>query len=127
MELIFSTVDNGIRLIKLIGKLDIIGTGEIKTKFMNHCAGDKVRLVVDLSEVDFLASSGVRLLVLAAKSVASRGGKMVILNPIPEIQTALEMAGIPAIIPIYSHFESAETILTASERIPFGINIKRFR
>jgi anti-sigma B factor antagonist len=112
MELQFNTGDDGIRLIKLIGKLDIIGTGEIKTKFMNHCAGDKVRMVVDLSEVDFLASIGVRLLVLTAKSVASRGGKMIILNPIPEVQKVLEVAGIPAIIPIYSHFESAETVLT---------------
>ena len=113
MELQFNTADDGIRLIKLIGKLDIIGTGEIKTKFMNHCAGDKVRLVVDLSEVDFLASIGVRLLVLTAKSVSRRGGKMIILNPIPEVQKVIEVAGIPAIIPIYSHFESAETVLMA--------------
>jgi anti-sigma B factor antagonist len=113
MELQFNTMDSEIRKIKLIGKLDSIGTGEIKTKFMNQCAGDKIRLVVDLSEVDFLASIGVRLLVLAAKSVINRGGKMVILNPIPEVQNVLEMADIPAIIPIYSHFESAETVLTA--------------
>jgi anti-anti-sigma factor len=113
MELQFNTVDNGIRLIKLIGKLDIIGTVEIQNKFTGHCAGDKVHLIVDLSEVDFLASIGIRLLELTAKSVASRGGKMVILNPIPEAQNMLEAAGIPAIIPIYSHFESAETVLMA--------------
>jgi anti-sigma B factor antagonist len=113
MELQFNTMDNEIHQIKLIGTLDIIGTGEIKTKFMNQCAGDKIRLVVDLSEVDFLASIGVRLLVLAAKSVISRGGKMIILNPIPEVQNVLELADIPATIPIYSHFESAETVLTA--------------
>jgi anti-sigma B factor antagonist len=113
MELQFNTIDNGIRLIKLIGKLDSLGTGEIKTEFMAHCAGDKVHLVVDLSEVDFLASIGVRFLVLSAKSVLSHGGKIVILNPIPEIQNVLEAADVPAIIPIYSHFESAETVLMA--------------
>ena len=43
---------------------------------------------------------------------ASRGGEMVILNPIPNVQHVLEVTGIPAIIPIYSSFESAETILT---------------
>lgn len=114
MELQYSELDNRIHLIKLIGTLDIMGTGEIETKFAGYCAGDKVRVVVDLSEVDFLASIGIRLLTLTAKSITSRGGRMVLLNPIPEVQNALEITGIPAIIPIYSHLESAETVLTAS-------------
>jgi anti-anti-sigma factor len=70
-------------------------------------------VLVDLSEVDFLASIGIRLLMLTAKSVVSRGGRMVLLNPIPEVQNILEITGIPAIIPIYSSLESAETILLA--------------
>ena len=114
MEIRYKELDNGIILIKLNGRLDIIGTGEIETKFTGYCAGEKVRVIVDLSEVDFLASIGIRLLTLTAKSVASRGGKMVILNPIPEVQDVLEITGIPAIIPIYSYLESAETVLMAS-------------
>jgi anti-anti-sigma regulatory factor len=43
---------------------------------------------------------------LTAKSVTRRGGKMVILNPIPDVQWVLEVTGIPAIIPIYSYHES---------------------
>jgi len=113
MEIQFSTLDNGIRLIKLGGKLDIIGTGEIETKFTGYCAGDEIRVVVDLAAVDFLASIGIRLLLLTAKSVAKRDGKMVIINPIPDVQSVLEVTGIPAIIPIYSQLESAETILMA--------------
>ena len=113
MEIHYSELDNSIILIKLSGRLDIIGTGEIETKFTGYCAGEKVRVIVDLSEVDFLASIGIRLLMLTAKSVASRGGKMVILDPISEVQDVLEITGIPAIIPIYSYLESAETILMA--------------
>ena len=114
MELQYSELENNIRLIKLSGRLDIIGTGEIETKFMGYNAGDRVRVIVDLSEVDFLASIGIRLLVLTAKSVTSRGGKMVLLTPITEVQDVLEITGIPAIIPIYSYLESAETVLLAS-------------
>jgi anti-anti-sigma factor len=114
MEMHYSELNNGINLIKLIGKLDIIGTAEIETKFAGYCSGDKVRVVVDLSEVDFLASIGIRLLTLTAKSVTSRGGKMVLLNPLPAVHNVLEITGIPAIIPIYSHLESAEAVLIAS-------------
>ncbi|MBI5950052.1 MAG: STAS domain-containing protein [Chloroflexi bacterium] len=113
MELHASELDNGINLIKLTGKLDIIGVGEIETKFAGYCAGNNVRMIVDMSKVDFLASIGIRLLTVNAKSLASRKGKMVILNPTSEVQNILEITGIPAIIPIYSNLESAETVLLA--------------
>jgi anti-anti-sigma factor len=75
-------------------------------------------MIVDLSGVDFLASIGVRLLMLTAKSLASRGGKMVLLNPTPDVMAVLEVTGIPAIIPVYSNLESAETILmTGTKRL----------
>ena len=116
MELQYSKWDNDIRMIKLVGKLDIIGTGEIETKFTGYCSGDKVRVIVDLSEVNFLASIGIRLLMLTAKSVTKRGGKMVIVNPIPDVQHVLEVTGIPAIIPNLFFFRSAETILTVPQK-----------
>lgn len=113
MELEYSNLENNIRLIKLIGTLDIIGTGKIEIKFSGYCAEDMARVIVDLSQVDFLSSIGIRLLMLTAKSVTSRGGKMVLLNPIPEVLHVLEITGIPAVVPIYSHLESAETVLLA--------------
>src|SRR5215510_9619133 len=106
MELQYNELDNHIRSIKLIGKLDIIGTGEIETKFAGYCSGDGIHVVVDISDVDFLASIGIRLLTLTAKSVVKRGGKMALVNPIPEVQNVLEVTGIPGIIPIYSELES---------------------
>ena len=114
MELQYSELQNDIRLIKLIGNLDIMGVGQIETQFAGYCAGDAIRVIVDLSEVEFLASIGIRLLTVTAKSVMSRGGEIVLLNPVPDVQHVLEVTGIPAIIPIYSHLESAETILMSS-------------
>jgi hypothetical protein len=101
MELQYSELPNNIRLLKLTGQLDIAGVGKIETPFAGYC-------------VDFLASIGIRLLTLTAKSVMSRGGKMVLLNPVHDVQHVLEITGIPAIIPIYSHLESAETLLLSS-------------
>ena len=114
MELHYSELENNIRLIKLIGNLDIISVGEIESKFSGYCAGENPRVLVDLSEVDFLASIGIRLLTLNAKSVVSRGGRMVLLRPTSDVRNVLEITGIPAIIPVYDGLESAETVLLAS-------------
>jgi anti-anti-sigma factor len=113
MELHYSELENNIRLIKLVGDLDIVGVGAIETQFSGYCAGENPRVVVDLSEVEFLASIGIRLLTLNAKAVASRGGRMVLLHPTPDVKSVLEITGIPAIIPIYDGLESAEAVLLA--------------
>ncbi len=115
MEMQFRTLNHELRVIKLSGRFDIAGTREIETGLAGYCSGEDVRVIVDLSEVDFLASTGIRLLVSNAKSITKRGGKMVILHPSPAVRHTLEAAGIPGIIPIYTALESAETVLTAPQ------------
>ncbi len=114
MQMDFIELDHGIRLIKLTGRLDILGVGQIETSFAGYCSGEKPLVLVDLSGVDFLASIGIRLFILNAKAVANRGGKMVLLNPAPDVYNVLEVSGIPSIIPLYSSFESAEAVLLSA-------------
>lgn len=118
VELQYSELENNIRMIKLIGKLDIVGVGEIENRFAGYSAGDGVHMVVDLSEVEFLASIGIRLLTLTAKSVTSRGGKIALVNPTSDVEQVLDVTGIPAIIPIYSNLASAKTALLSSAAGP---------
>lgn len=113
MELQYSEVEDNIRLIKLIGRLDIGGVDAIEPKFSDYISGENPRVIVDLSDVEFLASSGIRLLTLSAKSIASRGGRLVFLNPNSDVKDVLDITGVPAIIPIYYDLKSAEAALKA--------------
>ncbi|MCK6582640.1 MAG: STAS domain-containing protein [Anaerolineales bacterium] len=114
MEFTATELMKGIILLKLQGRMDITGVNKIETSFTGYCAGEKPKIIVDLAGVDFLTSIGIRLLVTNAKSMISRGGKMVILNPTPEVMGVLEITDIPAIIPVYSQIESAEAVLLGS-------------
>ena len=114
MELQFSELGNGISLIKLIGVLDVQGVDTIETKFAGYSTGDQSKVLVDLAEVEFLTSIGIRLLVTTAKSVASRGGKFVLLNPNENVKGILEMTGIMDIIPIHSSLQEAVADLNAA-------------
>ena len=108
MEIQYSELQNNIKLVKLNGKLDIGGVGAIETRFAAYCGGESPRVLVDLSSVNYLSSIGIRLLALNAKSVANRGGRMFLLNPIPDVRDVLEVTGIPMVIPIHDAIESAE-------------------
>jgi anti-sigma B factor antagonist len=107
MNLEYSELKDGIRLIKLEGRLDLNGTYSIEVQFVNRCAGDKVRVLVDLSGVSYVSSVGIPMLVNTAKSVVSRGGKMVFLNPHENVVKVLELVGVTQVIPIYYDQKSA--------------------
>jgi anti-anti-sigma factor len=52
-----------------------------------------------------------RMLVMEAKALARRGGKMALLNPTPLVAEALTIAGIDELIPIFDDAETAGTHL----------------
>ena len=111
MEMNVSELKNNITLIALKGTLDIKGVDQIEIKFAGYCSGENAHILVDMSGVDYLSSIGIRLFVKNAKSLRSRNGKMVLLSPTANVLNILETIDIPAIIPVYSSFESAEAVL----------------
>lgn len=111
MEIEFNELDNGIRIIKLNGRLDTAGFNSIDLKFTAYCAGENARVLVDFSEVSFLASIGIRMLTMNAKSLSTRGGKLALLNPTAEVRNVLDMTGISPIIPVFNDLETANAAL----------------
>jgi anti-anti-sigma factor len=100
MDMVVEELDGGITNVALRGRLDTNGAGAIDLPF-SVVAGAKRAVVVDLSEVDFLASLGIRVLLTGAKAVQRKGGKLVILTPDGNVSTVLKTAGIDTLIPIF--------------------------
>jgi anti-anti-sigma factor len=96
--------------IGLVGKLDIVGA-EVVALPLATLAGGKKGVVVDLSGVTFLASIGVRHLVSATKTLARKGGKLVLLNPIPSVKEVLETSGVTDIMPIAASESAAYELI----------------
>ncbi|HSG41730.1 MAG TPA: STAS domain-containing protein [Anaerolineales bacterium] len=113
MKLDYSELDKGVRLLKLNGTLDMNGTFSIEFQFVRYCAGENVRVLVDLAKVNFMSSIGIPLLVNTAKSIVSRGGKVTFLNPQDKVLSVLEMVGVPDMIPIHTDMDTAIAELTA--------------
>ena len=93
MELQYKELENKIRLIKLIGKLDIGEVRVVESEFIVHCAGSQVKVIVDISGITAITASGAQLILWTAKEVVSRGGTFVLVNPIPAVAQVLERSG----------------------------------
>ena len=77
----------------LNGKLDIAGAEKIALPLAT-LAGGKRGLLLDMSGVTFLASIGIRHLVMASKALTRRGGRLVLLNPNPLVTDVLNTSGV---------------------------------
>ena len=99
MQMTTESLNNGATRVSLEGQLDITGFQAIDSSF-NELASRADGMVVDMSGVDFLASIGIRTLVMAAKSQNQRNQKLIILSPHETVEKVLRTAGIDQLIPI---------------------------
>ena len=106
MKMATESVAPGVVRIILDGRLDITGAGMIDLQF-NAIAGSHRGVVVDLAAVSFLASIGVRTLLLSAKTVQRRGGCFILLNPVKEVERVLETMGMTDLMPIHRDIDVA--------------------
>ena len=111
MNLEVSEIQNGVRLIKVTGNLDIAGVGAVETRFYANCGGEKPRVLVDLSATNFIASLGIRLLIQAIKTVSARGGRLLLLNPAPLAASALDISGLGQYVVRGNEAEAAAVVL----------------
>jgi anti-anti-sigma factor len=85
--------------VTMIGRLDIAGA-ETVTLPLATLAGSKIYLFIDLAGVTFVASIGLHRLVAAAEAVRRRGGRLVLLNPIPAVAEVITTAGLADLLQI---------------------------
>ncbi len=111
MQLTVIRADDSITHVVLLGRLDIQGVNRIQDQFVFNTTVRRKATLVDLSQVSFIASLGMGMLVGAAKTLQRQGAKMVLLSPTDLVRNALETAGIQHVIPIVSEEQAALALL----------------
>lgn len=101
-------------LIGLAGRLDIEGAQAIDDPFAYATTTRPRRIVVDLDQVSFIASIGVRTLLSAARAQSARGGRIVLARPSPMVLRVLQTAGVDQLMPVCGSIESATAALDAA-------------
>jgi anti-anti-sigma factor len=79
---------------------------------LQELADSKTNIVVDRSGVDFIASLGMRSLVVASKTLARNARMLVLLNPTPLVADALTKAGLHALLPMVHSDSEAQGLLS---------------
>lgn len=99
--------------IRLKGRLDAQGADAIGVRFTAAVAAQGRDSVIDLSEVSFVASMGLRLLISAARALALKQGRMVLCGARGMVLEVFEDAGLEQLIPLADDEEAALAQLAA--------------
>ena len=90
--------------------MDHAGATEIDARIM-ELAGREKFMLLDMSKVSFLASMGIRTLIMAAKAVKEHGGKLILFSPETMVAMVLKTSGTDILIPVYYDLSLARMAL----------------
>jgi anti-sigma B factor antagonist len=107
MEMQLGDAGDGVLSVSLVGRLDTPGVDHIETKLTAHLVPIAARAIVDLSEVSFLSSGGIRMFITIARALDRRGGKLVLYGAQPIVAQVLDMTSVNAIVPVRADAENA--------------------
>ena len=115
MELETNNQSDQITRLALRGRLDTAGVGKVELRFTALTVPRAKPLLLDMSEVTYLASLGLRMLLTVAKALDRRGVKMVLLSPQPAVQKVLSLSGFDELIPVRDDEGTAVAFLVGDE------------
>jgi len=85
-----------------VGRLDTPGVDKVETQFVASLVPGGNNAVIDLSQVDFVASMGIRMLVSAARSLRQKQSKLALYGVQVPVRQVFEAVALQQVIPICS-------------------------
>jgi len=101
----------------LSGRLDTDTFGELDARLAPLLASPQLRsLVLDFAGVEYISSAGVRSIFKARKALAPRNGKVLVVNPQPQIQKVFDIVKAVPLNEIFTSVAEADAYLDVMQR-----------
>lgn len=93
------TKKENVLIVRLSGELDHHEATVLRRKWQQHLVHEQVRhVILNLSEVTFMDSSGIGVILGRYKEIAQAGGELVVCSIHPQIERVFAMSGLHKII-----------------------------
>jgi anti-sigma B factor antagonist len=100
MEIIEKKISN-VSIVSLGGRLDAYASSDVEQKLNALVDADEVCLVVNMERLDYISSSGLRVLLTSLKKVRKREGDIKLACLKPLIKEVFDVAGFSQLFSIY--------------------------
>lgn len=109
-------VDRRSQRVALGGKLDTHTFAQFDAELEPVLDGPIDTLVLDLGNLAYISSAGIRSVFKARKTLAERGGRVLIANPQPQIKKVFDIVKAVPLSEIFSSVAEADAYLDTMQR-----------
>ncbi|RKY61262.1 MAG: anti-anti-sigma factor [Candidatus Neomarinimicrobiota bacterium] len=106
MQVKIEKIEN-IYIFSIEGNLDSNTAGDLEKKLIPVIDPNNTRFILDFSELNYISSAGLRVLLSAAKKLNQFRGKLILCSVKKDIKEVFEIAGLLPIFPIVDDPEAA--------------------
>jgi len=96
-----------VSVISIIGSIDGLTAPELNAFINSQIEIGEIHLIIDLSQVDFMSSAGLRSILTGLKTSRDRGGEVYLAAPQPGVEKTLLISGFDKIIKIFPSISEA--------------------
>ncbi|GHK05176.1 anti-sigma factor antagonist [Streptomyces sp. NPDC003753] len=96
-----------VALVTVKGFLDVDTATELQHHLANQMHHGRQHLLLDLSEVPFMDSSGINIILNAYKETRQVGGSIGLIDPAPAVQRILDLTGVSLTVPSFKTVQDA--------------------
>ena len=92
--------NNSVYIIQVLGRIDASTAPELEKKFHDLLESGEQNFLIDLSNMDYISSVGLRVLLVLAKRTKTSSGKVVLCNLQEQVYEVFEISGFTSIFQI---------------------------
>jgi len=97
-----ATVDQKrVSVMSVSGRVDSATAPDLESALKKLVETDKTQIVLDLKNVEYMSSAGLRAMVSTLKAVKRVNGDLRLANPSPRVEEVLRLAGLTSIFSIH--------------------------
>ncbi len=102
-----SRTASGWSVLEVKGEVDLYTSPQLKDKVTEMIEHGQSRLIIDLTDVGFMDSSGLGVLVTALKRARERDGSLALVCPEGSVHKVLTITGLDRVFPIHGSVSEA--------------------
>ena len=94
-------------ILTVSGRLDGVGAPEVEARCCALIRDGATRLLLDLADVDYVSSAGLRSLLVAAKAMKSANGSLLLCCLSPMVREVMDISGFDKILNLATDRDTA--------------------
>jgi anti-anti-sigma factor len=91
---------NGEKVVSIEGRVDTVTVPDLEMKVAPIWDMPAITLVFDCEKLEYVSSSGLRIILTTHKQVTANGGKFILRNLTREVRSVLDLTGFSRILTI---------------------------